>query len=138
MINEEEYYEKEITDNIKLLNDLITNNYFDEKDQKNEYIKNTIIIISSIRKNFEEKNFIYEKALNIFNNFNSNEQPLYKFKLLFLSDKDADNKSLNLFNQFKKDFMKMDIEIKKLEQIYKYLENFFKQSKSREMLKANS
>ena len=138
VINEEEYYEKEITDNIKLLNDLITNNYFDEKDQMNEYIKKTIIIISSIRKNFEEKNFIYKKALNIFNNFNSNKEPLYKFKLLFLSDKDADSKSLNLFNQFKKDFMKMDNEIKKLEQIYKYLENFFKQSKSREMLKANS
>ena len=93
VIKEEEFYKQEITENIKILNDLLQNNYFEKLDKKNtnEYIQKTLFVFETVKSNFEQKTFNYEKAYNIYENIISNKDILYKFKLLLLLKEDKDN-----------------------------------------------
>ena len=138
VIKEEEFFSNNITDNIKLLNDLKENNFFELNDIqiKDEYTLNTIKIIKQIKSNFENKNFSYEKASNILDNFINDNEILYKINLLFLSNdkSDSKDKAKILFVQFKNDVMKIRCEIQNLEDILKYFEEFFKNSKSMEII----
>ena len=141
VIKEEEFYQYEINENIKLLNDLVQNNFFDKKNDKNvdDYTKKTINIISTIKSNFEKRTFVYEKALNIFNNFSRNNDPLYKMRLLFLSkedkEKNVEKKALALFQLFHEDIMNIKQTISKLQEIKNYFETFFPDTKKKEVEK---
>ena len=138
VIKEEEFFSNNISDNIKLLKDLKENNFFESNDNQNkdEYTVNTIKIIEQIKSNFEKKNFSYEKASNILDNFINDEDILYKINLLFLSNNKSDSKDKAkiLLVQFKNDIMKIRFEIHNLEEIIKYFEEFFKNSKRMEII----
>ena len=138
VIKEEEFYSAEITENIKILNDLIKNDYFASKEQKNmeEYIKKTKNVLSLIKKNFDEKIFSYEKALKIYDNLHaSKEKPFYKLKLLFLLKNEEDDKVKKFYNEFIEDVSKFSKQINDIEKIKKYLDEFFKNSKKEEIFK---
>ena len=65
------------------------------------------------------------------------KNPLYKIKLLFLTKEDIENKALNFFKKFSEGVFKFQDEILKLEEIKKYFEEFFKNSKREEIFKTN-
>ena len=100
-----------------------------------EYSKKTFAVVSLIKSNLEQKIFSYEKAYSIYDNFSRNKNPLYKIKLLFLTKEDIENKALNFFKKFSEGVFKFQDEILKLEEITKYFEEFFKNSKREEKFK---
>ena len=140
VIKEEEFYSSEINENIKILNDLIKNDFFESKNQKNlgEYAQKTKNVLSTIKTNFEQNNFSFEKAFNIYNNLIAiKDVPNYKLKLLFFSKDDNDDRVKNFYKKFQQNVLKFTEQISNLEKIKKYLEEFFKNSKKEEIFKTN-
>ena len=138
VIKEEEFYSSEITENIKILNDLIKNDFFESKNQKNldEYSQKTKNVLLTIKTNFEQNNFSFEKAYHIYNNLIAiKDVPNYKLKLLFLSKDDNDERVKKFYTEFQKNVLKFIEQINNLEKIKIYLEEFSKIQKKKRYLK---
>ena len=139
VITEDEFYSENISNNIKLLNDLIEINFFEGIDGKSmdEYTIKTLKIISLIKSKFENKTFIFEKSLIIYKNFFNDKDPTFKIRLLFLNENnkiDRETKTDQLFKQFIEDVYKIQNEIFNLEEIESYIEYFLIDSKDKEIL----
>ena len=133
VIKEEEFFRKDLTDNIILLNNLILNNFFNNNNGEDEYSKKTIEIVSSIKSQIEKGMFIYKKAKKILDNIMNAS---YKFKLLYLSNsKDIQKKGDLLVNKFTSDVIKVFTIISNLEEINTFFSEFYKNSKNNEISK---
>ena len=139
IISLEEVYSSNVTQNIKLVDELRKNNFFnDEKYQKYEYTKKTKEIIDIIKSNFQNGNINYEKASNILSNYSKLGDYQYKFRLLFLyNEKNDEENTIKLSCQFKDDVLKIQVAFKDLDEIKKYFENFYSNSKQKEISSIN-
>ena len=134
VIKEEEFYRRDTSENIILLNELIINSFFNNNKGEDEYTKKTIEVITLIKSKFENSSFIYNKAKEIYDNIAHNTS--YKFKLLFLSNsEDIVQKAELLYKKFSSDVMKVYDVLLKLDQINQYFNEFYKISRNNEISK---
>ena len=136
IITFEEFYSRNITQNIKLLYELKENEFFNDSKYKDyEYTEKTKNIIGKIKLDFENGDLSFQKASAIFNNFVEMKEYDYKFMLLFFGkDENESENFIKLSKSFSNSVSKFHKTIKDLEEIKKYFENFYPNSKQNEIL----
>ena len=128
VINENEIFNKELSDNIKLLLELIDMRFFKEDIFKNvNYIKNTKVIMNNIIEKLKEFNFSMQQMMKMHNLENNNDNNLKKrFYIIALGDKSIVEKLNKLLLKKIKHYVEIFEEIEEMINIFS---NYFPNEK---------
>ena len=129
IINENEIFNKELSDNIKLLLELIEMRFFESDIFKNvNYIKNTRVIMDNTIEKLQELNFSMQQMMIMHNLDNNNDNNLEKrFYIISLGNKSIIDKLKKLL--LKK--IKYYVEIfEKIEEMINIFSNYFPNEKN--------